>query len=304
MLALAVIGLGGSIYHPVGIAWVVRNAENPGRILGINGIFGAVGVGLAGLVAGSLTSWIDWRAAFWIPGALSIAMGLGLWALIALGFIVDPGSDRSPQQPAAKADRMRAFVVLSITMLCAGLLFQSLQTAMPKIVEVDMRGMLGLAAGEAPDTARIGGIVTIIYLLTSGAQVLGGLAADRFEPRRVYVVALAIQVPAVLLATQMADLSLFFALTALIFMNSMQLPAETVLLARYTPERHRGFAFGLKFVLSFASGPVAVWLVAATYGLRGDFLVLLLTLGALATLAAMASWILPPPRQGVTAQPA
>lgn len=304
MLGLAVLGLGGSIYHPVGIAWVVRNADNPGRVLGINGIFGAVGVGLAAIVAGSLTSWIDWRAAFWIPGLLSILMGLALWALIALGYIVDPGRDRNPQPQAAKGDRMRAFFVLSVTMLCAGLLFQSLQTAMPKIVAVDMRGLLGLAAGEAADTARIGTLVTIIYLLTSGAQVLGGMAADRFEPRRVYVVALAIQVPAVLLATQMADLPLFVALTALIFMNSMQLPAETVLLSRYTPEKHRGFAFGLKFVLSFASGPVAVWLVAATFGARGDFLVLLLSLGALATVAAIASWLLPQPRRDFTAQPA
>ena len=31
---LAAIGLFGSIYHPVGTAWLVRNAANRGRALG------------------------------------------------------------------------------------------------------------------------------------------------------------------------------------------------------------------------------------------------------------------------------
>jgi len=37
-LGLAAIGLFGSIYHPVGTAWLVRNARNRGRALGVNGM--------------------------------------------------------------------------------------------------------------------------------------------------------------------------------------------------------------------------------------------------------------------------
>src|SRR5262249_36588489 len=33
-IGLALIGLFGSIYHPVGIAWLVRNAESRGSVLG------------------------------------------------------------------------------------------------------------------------------------------------------------------------------------------------------------------------------------------------------------------------------
>ena len=36
---LAGIGLFASIYHPVGIAWLVRNARQQGKALGFNGIF-------------------------------------------------------------------------------------------------------------------------------------------------------------------------------------------------------------------------------------------------------------------------
>ncbi len=40
LLGLASIGIFASIYHPVGIAWLVRNAEIRGTALGVNGIFG------------------------------------------------------------------------------------------------------------------------------------------------------------------------------------------------------------------------------------------------------------------------
>jgi len=46
-VGLGFLGLFGSIYYPVGIAWLVRNAENRGKVLGWNGIFGTVGVGIA-----------------------------------------------------------------------------------------------------------------------------------------------------------------------------------------------------------------------------------------------------------------
>src|SRR5271167_1934856 len=46
-LGLAAIGLFGSIYRPVGTAWLVRDAENRGRALGWNGTCGSVGLGAA-----------------------------------------------------------------------------------------------------------------------------------------------------------------------------------------------------------------------------------------------------------------
>lgn len=45
MLALAALGLFGSIYHPVGIAWLVRSATARGKALGFNGVFGGLGPG-------------------------------------------------------------------------------------------------------------------------------------------------------------------------------------------------------------------------------------------------------------------
>ena len=75
-LGLTLIGLFASIYHPVAIAWLVGAGDRPGRILGINGVYGVIGTGGAGLIAGGLADLIDWRAAFLVPGLVCLLIGL------------------------------------------------------------------------------------------------------------------------------------------------------------------------------------------------------------------------------------
>ena len=104
-IGLALIGLFGSIYHPVGIAWLVRNAENRGRILGWNGIFGSIGVGIAPATAGALTQWIDWRAAFIVPGAVALAIGAALAVLVRRGAVVAARTDLRPHSPSPSVAR-------------------------------------------------------------------------------------------------------------------------------------------------------------------------------------------------------
>ena len=87
-LGLSLIGLFGSIYHPVGVAWLVRNAESRGKALGWNGIFGSLGLGVAALVAGALTQFISWRAAFIVPGLLCALTGVALAVFVRDGSVV------------------------------------------------------------------------------------------------------------------------------------------------------------------------------------------------------------------------
>src|ERR1700731_4223156 len=84
-LGLAAIGLFGSIYHPVGTAWLVRNARNRGRALGVNGIAGSIGLAAGPFVAGALAQMISWRAAFVIPGVLCAAIGIALFCCVRGG---------------------------------------------------------------------------------------------------------------------------------------------------------------------------------------------------------------------------
>ena len=62
-----------AIYHRVGIALVVQHSEETGRALGVNGVFGNLGVALAGMTTGALTGMVSWRAAFLLPGCMAVA---------------------------------------------------------------------------------------------------------------------------------------------------------------------------------------------------------------------------------------
>ena len=47
---------------------LVGYADRLGREVGINGVWGNLGVASAALVTGVLTQYFSWRAAFFVPG--------------------------------------------------------------------------------------------------------------------------------------------------------------------------------------------------------------------------------------------
>src|SRR5918994_1465980 len=115
-LGLALLGLFASIYHPVGTALVVQNAPRSGRALGVNGVFGNLGVAAAGLVTGAIAGWLGWRAAFILPGALAVLTGLVFVRHVA-PTMAEAGAARQEARPkveiAANA-QVRMFVVIGV----------------------------------------------------------------------------------------------------------------------------------------------------------------------------------------------
>ncbi|GAA4255964.1 MFS transporter [Azospirillum formosense] len=285
--ALAVLGLGSSIYHPVGMAWMVKNATNRGKALGYQGIFGTIGIASAAVVAGGLTEWLGWRSAFLIPGAICLGLGVVLALLIALGKVEDRQGDVKPIPKASRGDVIRAFFVLSVTMVCAGLMFNAMQVVLPKLFEARLSDLLG------GSTLGVGGVVTAVYLFAALPQLIGGHLADKYPLKRIYTLCLLVQVPMMAAVAVLADLPLVGAAALVVVASQVQIPAENLLLARYTPERHRGLAYGAKFILSFGAGPLAVQLVALVYERTGEFVMLYVTLSVLALVAFAAALLLP-----------
>ena len=287
VIALACLGIGASIYHPVAFAWIVRHSVKRGRTMGIVGICGSLGVAVAATIAASLTDWFDWRAAFLIPGAVSIAAGLTLAAAIALGVVVDRDVDRVAQPAPERDDLKRAFIVLTVTMVCGGLIFNAMQTALPKWFDEQMTGLTG------GTMLGVGGLVTLVYAIGAFSQVAGGFLADRLPLKTVYIGGLALQVPLLVLMAGLTELPLLLAATVAIFVGGGLLPAENLLLARYTPGHRRGLVFGLKFILAFGVAPIAVEMVAFGYGLGGGFALLPWMFGGIGLVAVLAAVTLP-----------
>jgi FSR family fosmidomycin resistance protein-like MFS transporter len=287
VLGLALLGVGASIYHPVGLAWIVKNAENRGSALAWNGVFGGIGVAAAGFVAGGLSDVVSWRAAMIVPGLVCMATGLLLAILIARGTVVDRTVDARPVPRPSRGDTVRVFLLLSVTMLCAGLVYNSMATIMPKWFGDRMPGLVG------DGTMGVGALVSLVFLVGAVPQLLGGWLVDRLPPKRIYVAMLLVQVPVLALAATAVGYPLFALAALTVAVLNIQVPAENELLARFTPARHRGLAYGAKFVLAFGAGPAAVQFAAWTYDATGRFDDLLFALTALAAVAVLAALMLP-----------
>jgi MFS transporter, FSR family, fosmidomycin resistance protein len=297
-IGLGLIGLFGSIYHPVGIAWLVRNAENRGRILGWNGIFGSIGVGIAPATAGALTQWIDWRAAFIAPGAVALALGLVLAVLVRRGAVVAAKTDIRPQPEPQRGDAVRAFFALSVTMLAAGIIYQSMTVALPKLFELRLSG---LAAGG---TLGAGGFASLVFAEGMVVPLIGGWLADRYSLKWVYVGSWLLALPSLLLSLHLTELPLFASTTVIFSLMSLATPAENALLVRYTPGRWRATAFGAKFVLSLGVSALGVPLVAFVFDRTGDFAWLFAVLAAFAATIIAAGLFLPREAEAVPAEAA
>ncbi len=298
-LGLAVIGLFGAIYHPVGIPWLVRNAVNRGRALGINGVFGSIGTAAAALVAGFLADLYGWRAAFIVPGAICLITGVAfLWAR-QTDRLLDRGEDAVPTPPPGKSDIWRVFWVMSATMLCTGLIFQATAFALPKIFDSRLSGFFN------DSMLGIGGMVTIVYTASALSQIVGGELADRYALRSVYAAVQWLQIPVIVIAMMLIHPALVPVAALMVSLNVAGQAAENSLLAKYTPPQWRGRAFGGKFVLTLGVSSLGVAVIPVIYRMTGTLDVLFILLAVAATGAGIFALLLPRDKAAVpVAQPA
>ncbi|WP_299617395.1 MFS transporter [Pelagibius sp.] len=299
MLGLAAVGLFSAIYHPVGIAWLVRSAKKRGMALAVNGIFGSLGVASAGLVAGVLIDAISWRAAFIIPGIVCLVTGVALFVAVRLG-MVDDGQSRKPvDPPPSRQDMVRVYAILLLTMLVMGLLFHATQASLPKVFDLRLRDIAGEGA------LGIGLLVAVVYTVGGVMQLVGGWLADRFPLKPIYLSAFLLQVPVMALLATAGSGPLIALAVLTVILSAAALPAENMLLARYTPQRHQSLAYGVKFVLAFVIANPAILLASWVEGQTGEFVWLYLILAATAGAATVVAFFLPNKRpQATVAVPA
>ena len=289
LIWLTGIGAFAAIYHPVCIPWLVRNSNRAkGKTLAFNGIFGSLGGAAAGITAGWLIYFSGWRAAFIVPGIICLMLGTALLIYIWRGVVGD--RKEVTDQPKHGADGRQlvvVFGVLTITMFLAGMIYYSTQTALPKLFELRNDGFVGSG------TFGIGILVAAVYTVAAFMQLVGGELADRYPLKYVYVGAIVIEIPLLALAAGSSGVSLLIVAILMVSANASALPAENMLLAKYTPAHHHGLAFGVKFVLAFGAAPLAVQLVSYVQGNTGEFYWLFVILSIFAGVAFLAAAMLP-----------
>ena len=279
--ALTLIGVFASIYHPVGIAMLVKDQARLGRALGWNGVWGNLGVAFAALIAGWLADHASWRAAFIVPGVLALAAGSAFAVLVpaAPAAASRPAGGRA--RPALDSAARRAFAVVTVATLCSGIIFAATTNAMPKIFDERLTALVNTTSG-------IGTLVSAVYAIAAMAQLLVGQLIDRRSLRGVFLVLAALQVPLLLLAGMFTDWPMLVIATAMMFVVFGIIPINDAMVARYADDAWRSRVYAVRYVASFGASLPAIWLVAYLQP-RGDGfspLFAVLTVVALGTLAA------------------
>jgi MFS family permease len=284
--ALTLVGLFGAIYHPVGIAMLVSGRDQVGRVLGVNGVFGNLGVAFAALIAGALAHWIYWRAAFIVPGAVSIAVG------IAFALTV-PEARIEGRRPAGTARTVfprellvRVFAVLTVTTLFGGVIFNSTTIAMPKIFDERLNALVSTTLG-------IGILVSFVYAFAAMAQLVVGHFLDRGALKSVLVAVIGLQLPLLLAAAFFDNYLMLVVALAMMFFVFGQIPINDAMVAAYTDEAWRSRVYGVRYVVSFGASACAVPLVALMHRYSSDFKYLFFALAAMAGLMFAAAVLMP-----------
>ena len=262
-LGLSLLGLSCSIYHPVGIAWVVNSSDKKGRALGINGIFGGIGIGSGAFIAGLLIKYFDWKVAFILPGIVSIFVGIILFIFIINKHISFQNiKSENLHHSNSSNDLILIASIMLFSMFALGLTFQIMQTSIPKVFDIRIQNL---------STFAIGAIIGAVYGIAGLMTLVGGIMADKYSLKKIYVIGIAAQVPCFFCIAYFTGLPLIIVclLAAIpmtyIFFN------ENILLAKFTPEKHHGLIYGFKFIIAFGSAPIAVFLISKIYEQTQEF---------------------------------
>jgi MFS family permease len=282
MILLFMVGVLAAIYHPVGLAMVVESAKasGTGQAIAINGVWGNLGVGSAALITGFLIDNGGWRAAFILPGLVSIAIGIAYFLFSRPDMAAEQAAKAAkraaaaaaPNKPATGVDshtdqRLRQLLLrLSIIIFCtaalSSIVFQSTTFALPKVLAERMGGVAGSATA-------IGWVAFVVFAIASMAQLVVGRLLDTLGPRVVFMGVAAMQVVFFLLMPGLKDWTALAVALGFMLGAFGQIPINDYMIGRMARSEFRGAVYGARYVVSFVALAAALPLIAYVHGTWG-----------------------------------
>ena len=295
-VGLTLTGVFAAIYHPVGIAMLVASPKNLGMALGWNGLWGNLGLAFAAIVSGALMDLWGWRMAFFIPGLLSIAVGVGFLLLVP-----DPGPVAKKSKTIGlhldRATMTQIFAILLVATACGGVIFNSTTIAMPKIFDERLRALTDTNLG-------IGALVAVVYSIAAFAQVLMGTLMSRYDMKTLMIGVGLVQVPLLFAAATMQGWALLLAALLMMMAIFGQIPLNDGIVGKYVADEYRARVLSVRYVVSLGVASVAVPMISVLHRTEGGFRNVFLVLGALASAIFVSALFFPSRERFTRAQSA
>ena len=282
--ALFAIGVFASIYHPVGTAMLVSYADRLGREMGLNGVWGNLGVASSALVTGLVGQYFGWRFAFVVPGVVTLAVGIA-FALSVVHEDRKGSKQAAAQARVARQDMWRVIVALLIVVIAISTTFNAVTVALPKLFAERLAGLT-----QSP--ALLGVIAACVYVFGAMTQYTIGRLLDRHSLKTVALPLSFVLAPLLYLAATLSNLPLILASIGIVMGAFGQVTVNDAMVGKYTSEEWRSRAYAVRYFVGFTAAGISVGLVAWLYE-QGGFVTMLHAFGALCLLAIVAAIILP-----------
>lgn len=270
VIGLTLMGVFAAIYHPVGTAMLVAYAQNRGREIGINGMWGNLGVAFSALISGFLVARFGWRSAFILPGAVAILLGIGFaWQVRDEPVPVRPHvglKGKGGQQ----ISMFLVFGVLALATATGGVVFNATTMTYPKLFQERLHELF-----TSPQT--LGLVVSLAYAFGAVAQLTIGRVLHRFSLKWPFIVLTLFQAPLLLAMAHSEGWSVILLGAAFMFVVFGQVTVNDAMVANFVAPQWQSRVFALRYCLSFGASATAIPLIALVeprQGLSGLYLIL------------------------------
>src|SRR5216110_16700 len=282
--ALTLMGVFASIYHPVGIPMLVQGSKNPGFTIGVDGLFGNLGIAVAAILTGLLVKHIGWRAAFAVPGGLALLCGVLFLAVV-------PREEMAPaKRPRKSVDLPRAVMarvlaVMTLAEISSSLIFNFTTNGNGQLLAERLHGLVD-------DPATLGVLLAVVYTIASLAQLVVGKLIDRYPLKWVYLPIVAAQAPLFLLAASAGGWPLYAAVLGFMVFVFGAIPFVDAMIVQYVDDRMRSRVAGVRLTVSFGVSSLAVYVLGPTVKAAG-FGTLLMVMAGIAAFTTLCVALLP-----------
>jgi MFS family permease len=287
-MALFAVGLFASIYHPVGTAMIVSYAEQIGREVGINGVWGNLGVALSALITGVLAQYLGWRWAFIMPGVLTVAIGIAF--MRAVQHEVRTGhKTEQPTARVAKSDMWRVFASLLIAVLASSTTFNAVTVALPKLFAERLSDL-------TTSPALLGMMTAGVYVFGALTQFNVGKMLDKYSLRQIFIVLALLPAPLLYGAAVLNNVPLLLASIGLVMGMFGIVTVNDAMVGKYTADEWRARAYSVRYFIGFTAAGVAVGAIAWLHEI-GGFALTLKVFAALCVLIIVSALMFPADRR-------